>query len=265
MLSMPALGMWKAGCQFDQDGAFDLSELRRLATIGRMAQFISHDLRHHLSAVYSGAEFMSDANTPQTDREGLLKEVATAVRTMTDLLDSLLLFAQSGRALHPKPGSLSVVIERAVAMVRCHPDAENVEIGIREMSIVEGWMDCQRLGSAIYNLLLNGCQAAQRGSSPGKVEITLTQSQSLVHVRVTDSGPGVPHSIRKTLFEPFVRAGAGAGAGLRLTIAQCNAREHGGLVCLEESAARRTIFVLYLSKPALAALAPRASAQGKRA
>jgi hypothetical protein len=54
MLSTPALGKWKVSCQFDQDRASDLSELRRLAAIGKMPQFISHDLRHHLSAVYSG-------------------------------------------------------------------------------------------------------------------------------------------------------------------------------------------------------------------
>lgn len=264
-MSTPAFGKWIAGCQFDQDGATDPGELRRLATIGRMAQFISHDLRHHLSAVYSGAEFMSDANAPQSDREDLLIEVGAAVRTMTDLLDSLLLFAQSGRALHPDPGSFNVLIERAVALVRCHPDAENIEIGIREMPQVEGWMDSRKLGSAVYNLLLNACQASKRGPSPGKVEITLTQSRSLIHIRVTDSGPGVPHSIRETLFQPFVKAGEGSGAGLGLTIAQCSAREHGGLVYLEESAASRTVFVLYLSKLALAALAGRASVQGKRA
>jgi signal transduction histidine kinase len=272
MLSTPTFAKREACCRFDEENASDLRELRRLlnehkeelrrtkrevrkfqplAMIGRMAQFISHDFRHHLSAVYSDAEFMSDANTAQADRNALLEEVATTVRTMTDLLDSLLLFAQTGQPLRPHPGSLNVLIARSVAMVRSHPDAGEVEIVVKEMPTVEGWMDRQKLGSAVYNLLLNACQAARRGLSPRRVEIALSQNQGLIHIRVTDTGPGVPDSIRETMFQPFVKANRGSGIGLGLTIAECSAKEHGGFVYLEESRPRHTVFVMHLSKLAL--------------
>jgi signal transduction histidine kinase len=264
MSSTPAFGKREACCRFDEEDASDLCELQPLAMIGRMAQFISHDFRHHLSAVYSDAEFMSDVNTVQADRDALLEEVRTTVRTMTDLLDSLLLFAQTGHPLQPRPGSLNVLIARSVAMVRSHPDAGDVEIVVKEMATVEGWMDGQKLGSAIYNLLLNACQAARRGLSPKRVEITLSQNQSLIHLRITDTGPGVPDSIRKTIFQPFVRADRGSGIGLGLTIAECSAREHGGFVYLEESRPRHTAFVMHLSKLALGECAARAVSTTRR-
>jgi signal transduction histidine kinase len=231
--------------------------------IGEMAQFISHDIRQHLAVVYAGVEFMSKANAGPPERalhrdmdrdmyrEGLIEDVGAAIHTMTGLLDSLLLFAQTGRALHLQLGSLNLVIEHAVAALRSHPDATGIEILVGDMPPLEGWMDCKRLGSAIYNLLLNACQAARRGPPPGRVEIELSEKRSLIHIRVTDTGPGVPNSVRETLFQPFVSGGDGNGIGLGLAIAEHGAREHGGLVCLEESRPGRTVFALHLPKLAL--------------
>jgi HAMP domain-containing protein len=58
----------------------ELLDSERLATIGRMASSISHDLRHYLSAMYANAEFMSDGNISQSEREELMVEVQTAVQ-----------------------------------------------------------------------------------------------------------------------------------------------------------------------------------------
>jgi len=274
MSSVPTLAKWGAGCRLERSDVRELDRLLQqqseelrdvkrelleqepLAMIGEMAQFISHDIRHHLSAVYAGVEFMSNANIRRSDREELLKDVNTAIHTMTGLLDSLLLFAGTGRALHPRWGSVNLLIRHAVAGLRSHPDAAEVEIVFPDApASVEAWIDCKRLGSAIYNLLLNACQAAKRGHPPRRVEIALSQDQSLIQIRVTDTGPGVPESMRETLFQPFVSGGEGKGIGLGLTIAQCGVRDHGGLVCLEESRPRRTVFGLHLPRVALRSLA----------
>ncbi len=94
----------------------DLLDSERLATIGRMASSISHDLRHYLSAMYANAEFLSDGKISQSEREELMVEVKTAVQGMTDMLDSLLLFTQTGRALHPEYESIALLIQRAMSM-----------------------------------------------------------------------------------------------------------------------------------------------------
>ena len=52
----------------------DLLDSERLATIGRMASSISHDLRHYLSAMYANAEFMSNEGLPQAEREELFEK-----------------------------------------------------------------------------------------------------------------------------------------------------------------------------------------------
>src|SRR5271163_3231570 len=60
--------------------------------------------------------------------------------------------------------------------------------------------------------------------------------------------PGVPASVRSTLFDPFVTAGKPNGTGLGLTLARRVAGEHGGSVCLEKSNRERTVFKLSLTK-----------------
>lgn len=240
----------------------DLIDSERLATIGRMASSISHDLRHYLSAMYANAEFMSSEFLPQAEREELFLEVQTAVQGMTDLLDSLLLFTQTGRALQPSQESIAGVIRRALAMVRSHPAARDVRIVVAGLSSIEAWIDAKKLGRAVYNLLLNACQAARRGRDLPVVTLNLVEDERDIRIEVADSGPGVPESIRKTMFLPFVSEGKESGVGLGLTLAQQIAQEHGGTIDLESTLEGHSVFIITLPKAALQALG---AAAGRKA
>jgi signal transduction histidine kinase len=239
----------------------ELLDSERLATIGRMASSISHDLRHYLSAMYANAEFMSSEKIPQLDREELFLEVQTAVQGMTDLLDSLLLFTRTGRALHPAHASILEVVQRSVSLARSHPSAREVSILIEGDSCFEAFIDAQKLGRAIYNLLLNACQAAHRGRGPALVTLALTEDTTMVRIRVSDNGPGVPASVRETMFLPFVSEGKESGVGLGLTLAQQIAQEHGGKIELDATLERNTVFTITLPKQALRALRDKPSAK----
>jgi signal transduction histidine kinase len=232
----------------------ELLDSERLATIGRMASSISHDLRHYLSAMYANAEFMSDGNISQSEREELMLEVQTAVQGMTDLLESLLLFTQTGRALHPEYESIALMIQRAMSMVRSHPASRDVKITLSGLSSVEAWIDSKKLGRAVYNLVLNACQAAKRGQGPAHVTLSLYEDEQSIGIRIADNGPGVPAAIRQKIFLPFVSEGRESGVGLGLTLAQQITQEHGGGIHLEESIEGETVFTLNLPKASLQAL-----------
>lgn len=222
-----------------------LIDSERLATIGRMASSISHDLRHYLSAMYANAEFMSDSRLPQTQREELFLEVKLAVTGMTDLLDSLLLFTHTGRALHLSVTSLNAVCEQSIALVRAHPAARNISITATERDVLDASVDAGKLTRAVFNLLLNACQAARHGSRPEHVELRLEHDGTSVRIRVSDTGPGVPASIIQTMFLPFVSQGKESGLGLGLTLALQIAQEHGGTIELDQSE-RETAFTIVL-------------------
>lgn len=234
-----------------RDTRQELVAAERLATIGRMASSISHDLRHYLSAVYANAEFLGYDSVGAQERMELLAEIRQGVRGMTDLIDSLLLFSRTGQSLQLSWESLPFLAERSIAMVRAHPDARNVTFIVQPMPQIEVWMDALKIERAIYNLLLNGCQAARAGLGPPQILVSLTEESEWIRLRITDNGPGVPESIRVTMFQPFVSEGKASGIGLGLALAHKIAQEHGGNVTLDGSHPGKTVFTLSLAQSKL--------------
>lgn len=233
----------------------ELIESDRLATIGRMANSISHDLRHHLSAIYANAEFMSHAQAGAEERNELLLEVREGVQGMTDLIESLLLFSRTGQILNLHYESIPSLIERTANIICRHPECREISLLTADIEPVDAWIDGRKLERALYNLLLNACQAAkQNGENPPMVAISLSEDEQKIRICILDSGNGVPASIRETLFQPFVSANKENGTGLGLTLAQYIAQEHGGEVMLDESSPGRTVFSIVLYKKALLSL-----------
>jgi signal transduction histidine kinase len=225
-----------------------LREAERMAAIGMMACSISHDMRHSLSAIYANAEFLGRRNRCASERVDLLLEIQEAVLAMTERIDSLLQFGSSGRNNPLIPQCVSLVLEKAIAAVQLHPDGRNVSISVGKVPPVEADIDARNLESAIYNLLLNACQAATRSTHVPEVKVHLSEVDEQISVTISDNGPGIPASVRRTLFDPFVTAGKSNGTGLGLTLARRIAEEHGGSVRLEESNRERTVFTLSLTK-----------------
>jgi signal transduction histidine kinase len=181
-------------------------------------------------------------------RADLLLEIQEAVLGMTERLNSLLQFGNSGRKNPLVHKHVSLVVERAIAAVKSHPDGQNVSITVGKFPPAEAHIDARNLEGAIYNLLLNACQAATRSTHVPEVKVHLKEVDERIYITVLDNGPGVPAAVRRTLFDPFVTAGKPNGTGLGLTLARRVAEEHGGSVCLEESNPERTVFTLSLTK-----------------
>jgi signal transduction histidine kinase len=224
-----------------------LAETERMSTIGGMVCSLSHDMRHSLSAIYANAEFLERHDLCANERAALVLEIQEAVLEMTERLDSILQFATGGRKNQIVRGRVSLVVEKAVAAVKFHPDGRNVLITVGQLPPVEADIDAKNLESAIYNLLLNACQAASCSAGVPEVQIHLAEDER-IYVTILDNGPGIPASVRGTLFDPFVTAGKPNGTGLGLTLARRIAEEHGGSVCVEESKREWTVFTLNLTK-----------------
>ncbi len=226
-----------------------LLESERLATIGRMASSVSHDLRHYLAAVYANAEFLASPELPASTRAELFEEIRLAVNGTTDMLDSLLIFSRTGTALQRVPTAMSSLVDRAVALVKTHPDAERVTMLFQGIAAdTTAAVDTKQVERAVYNLLLNACQSARKSAGLREVKIFLDAGNDFIGVTIVDSGPGVPESIRESLFDAFVSQGKQKGTGLGLTLAWSVAREHDGDVKLVSSREGETIFRLTVSR-----------------
>jgi signal transduction histidine kinase len=227
----------------------ELLESERLATIGRMASSVSHDLRHYLASVYANAEFLASPTLPSSERVELYEEIRIAVNGTTDMLDSLLIFSRTGAALQRVPTSMYSLVERASALVKTHPDAERVTLQLNKIDAdTTAAVDNKQVERAVYNLLLNACQSARESAGLREVRVSLCADTNTVGVNIVDSGPGVAEGIRESLFDPFVSQGKQKGTGLGLTLAWSVAREHDGDVKLLSSRPGETIFYLTVAR-----------------
>jgi signal transduction histidine kinase len=240
-------------------------ESERLATIGRMASSVSHDLRHYLAAIYANAEFLASDRFSPKERAEIFAEIRAAVSGTTEMLESLLIFSRTGASIRRQPELMSTLVERATALVRTHPDAEGVTLMTHygEPTDTGAEVDGKQIERAISNLLLNACQSARTMGPAAKVAVTLETQDRQILVNITDNGPGVPKKIRKSLFEPFVSEGKQKGTGLGLTLAHCIAAEHGGEVVLLSSRPGETIFQMKVARALPAQEDPDASEAGR--
>ncbi|WP_263376717.1 HAMP domain-containing sensor histidine kinase [Granulicella aggregans] len=227
-----------------------LLESERLATIGRMASSVSHDLRHYLAAIYANSEFLASHRLSDQERAEIFADVRTAVNGTTDMIESLLIFSRTGASIKRSPELMTTLLERAVAVVRAHPDAERVSLTVRygdpaETSILA---DGKQVERALCNLLLNACQATRPAEAALTVTLALEVRETEMIVSVIDNGEGVPEVIRDSLFDPFVSEGKQKGTGLGLTLAHCIANEHGGEVVLLSTRPGETVFQMILSR-----------------
>ncbi len=219
-----------------------------MATIGETVCSISHDLRHSLSAIYANAELMERPNICAHEQAELIHEVQQAVISMTELIDSLLQFANDGRRSPLVRERISRVIDNAIALVKRRHEGQSVSIVRAMPSMAEASIDMKRLESAIYNLLLNACQAAICAGNAPAVAVDVEEIDNYICITITDNGIGVPSSIKTTLFDPFVTSGKHNGTGLGLAMARQVAEEHGGSVYLKSSNRGKTVFTLTLKK-----------------
>lgn len=221
-------------------------DAERLATIGRMASSISHDLRHPLTAVLANAEFLADADLTPAQREELYLEIRVAVTRLTDLVDSLLELSRPAESISLVEIPVERTIGRAIELVRAHRQFQKLAVGIDSAGLHTAQFDPRKMERVFYNLLLNSCQAAQASGS--HVGVQVAERNGDLTIRITDDGPGVESSIRDKLFQPFVSYGKENGTGLGLTIAQKIVQDHHGSLQLESSVPGRTVMQIVLPR-----------------
>jgi signal transduction histidine kinase len=221
-----------------------LLDTERLATIGRMASSISHDLRHSLAAVMANAEFLCETQLNSGQREDLYAEIRIAVNQMTDLIESLLEFSRTRQSMRPAFGDVKDVVEHSIQMVKAHPEYQRIRVRVTTDGSSEGWFDFKKLERVILNLLLNACEVVP--ADGGKIEIELRRNGGNLEVRITDNGPGIPEIVRDRLFDPFVSHGKENGTGMGLTVVQKIVQDHGGDVVVEQTSVAGTTFRIKL-------------------
>ncbi len=224
-----------------------LAHSERLASIGRLAAGVAHEIGNPLTGITSIAQNLRH----ETDTGGVRQsadDVLIQTDRINDIVRTLLTFSHAERigaeAYQQTP--LRHSIEEAVQLVGLSDAGNQIDwrIDCDAELTVEG--DHQRLVQMFVNLLSNACDA----SAPGDpVEVACSHDMLHVTIRVIDKGSGVPEPLRERIFEPFFTTkSVGRGTGLGLPLVHGIVRDHHGDISVKSSS-RGTEFVIRLPVP----------------
>lgn len=232
-------------------------ESERIAALARAAGSLSHDLRHYLAAVVANAEFLYEAEALKLNKDEIYEEIKTAANQMTDLIDSLRELSYQRSAITPARTEIDQVIRRAIEAIHSKPEFRDRRIVLSCSGELEGMFDARKLERVFFNLILNACEAT--AETEGAITVDARHASGGFEIRVHDSGRGIPHGIRNSLFDPFVSSGKPNGTGLGLAIVSKIVQDHSGNVSIEQTSESGTTVLVRLPATQQTVAAPATS------
>ncbi|MDR9424385.1 MAG: PAS domain-containing protein [Marinobacter sp.] len=196
---------------------------------------MSHELRTPMNAILGFAQLMEYDNDLQDDHQESVQEIVKAGEHLLSLINEVLDLAkvESGSIdLSIEAIDLLPVVEECLSLVRPMSEKRHIEIDIKVEHALTVRADRTRLKQVLLNLLTN---SIKYNREDGRVSVeAVLQPENRVHLRVTDTGPGISKSMLRKLFEPFNRLGAETseveGTGIGLTITQSIMEMMGGSI-----------------------------------
>jgi signal transduction histidine kinase len=207
----------------------ELLVAERMATVGRLALKVAHEVRNPISAIELNAEMLQDIIRLQggAEREeavGLVTAIRDQVTALDALTEEYLAFARFPKP-HFEEESLNHLLEELAEFVRPVATRQGLTLQVKtDLAVPLMEIDRTLLRQAVLNLVKNGMEALSRG---GALTITSRLLGEQVEISISDTGAGISAEVGGRLFEPFFTTKP-QGTGLGLSIARQITDEHGG-------------------------------------
>lgn len=232
-----------------------------LALSERRAAFVAavtHELRTPLTTFRMYAEMLAGGMVPAESRARYLETLRVEADRLAHLVDNVLQYARLERG-RPRVTRETLAVRALVERISPRMASRAQEVGLpMEMTIEKGiderlaTLDVGACEQILFNLVDNACKYASAGER-ARLRVTFVAAANDLICRVEDNGPGLPGGQLSRLFEPFSKtvqeaAVSAPGVGLGLALCRRLAREMGGELRLDQSAASGATFVLTLKR-----------------
>lgn len=228
----------------------------RLASVGRLAASLTHDIGTPLNVIHGRATMIADGEVAPDDIPEAARKVAKQADRIAQMIRGLLDFARRGepnrvqvrlRQLTDEADELVGPIARQ-AKVRVEVEHEDPRLSV--------FMDLASMRQVVTNLTMNAIQAMPQGGRvtlrTGCYEGRLPSapdgpSAAWGYIEIQDEGVGIPTEHLSQIFEPFFTTKAeGEGTGLGLSVCDKIVRTHGGGLHVTSEVGRGTRITVYL-------------------
>jgi PAS domain S-box-containing protein len=257
-----------------------LSQSRKLESIGRLAGGVAHDFNNHLTVINGYCDLLVSQLEPGDPQRDVLTEVRQAGERAAALTRQLLAFGRKQR-ISPNPVSLNSIVSSMEPMLR-RLVPENIEI-VADLAPDLGatMADAGQIEQVVMNLALNARDAMPEGGrlriETANLDLDSASRDSgvgpgrYVTLAVVDTGTGMDERTRGMIFEPFFSTKVlGKGTGLGLATVYGIVKQSGGAITVRSAPGKGSAFTVYLphfdgrvsDAPAAPVLARTPSGQG---
>jgi signal transduction histidine kinase len=239
-----------------------LAQLRhadRLATVGRLAAGLAHELGTPLNVVHARAKQLTAPASRHPSQEEVRERariIVEQVDRMTKLIRQLLDFARK-REMKPTETDLGPLVSGVVALLDPIARKRSVSLQVTgNVSPVACLVDPEQMTQVLLNLVMNAVHASASGQT---VTLSLGRGravpppedgrpeQGCARVEVRDEGAGIPSDALPRIFEPFYTTkDVGEGTGLGLSVAYGIVKDHGGWIDVVSRAGEGSVFTVWL-------------------
>ncbi|MDZ7385092.1 MAG: PAS domain-containing protein [candidate division KSB1 bacterium] len=222
-------------------------QAERLATVGRMAAKVAHDIRNPLSSISLNVELLGDevANLSQASREeirDLLNSIASEVDRLAQMSQEYLEFARIPK-LKLQLTDVNQLFQELLRRSAVELAAKGIQVCTQyREGLPQVRVDRAQMYRALQNLLRNAIEAMPNG---GTLTLATEHDGQYVQLRVADTGVGIEERELPKIFEPF-HSTKEFGTGLGLTITRHVVEEHGGSVQCTSTVGVGSEFVIFL-------------------
>jgi signal transduction histidine kinase len=216
----------------------------RLATIGKLAAGVAHELNEPLTGILGFAELLKELPGMPPQAASDLARIESSALHAREVVRKLLLFA---RQITPKQGK--VCLNRLVLEVIAFFQARLREQGIRVQTRLDGSLpdilaDESQIRQIIMNLCINAIHAMEKG---GLLTIATQARAEEVVLSLRDTGPGIPEDFKDKIFLPFFTTkDVDMGTGLGLSVVHGIVKSHRGRIKVVSDAGNGAEFRVYL-------------------
>jgi len=222
----------------------EIARNQRLASIGRLAAGVAHEIRNPLSSIKGFATYFKERYRENKDDQQTADIMIQEVERLNRVVGQLLEFARPIN-ISRKPTSIPAIIEDSLRLVEREAFRKNIKIETRFSSPVnEVFIDPDRINQVLLNLYLNAIEAMENGGRLNVV-LLLDEEKKWIKISVKDTGTGIKKEELAHIFDPYFTTKP-SGTGLGLAIVHNIIDAHDGKVEVESSPGNGATVTLFL-------------------
>jgi PAS domain S-box-containing protein len=224
-----------------------LIRTEKLASMGRLAATIAHEINNPLEAVMNSI-FIA-ANSPglsDQSREYLSLAQEELVRVAHITRQTLGFYRESGA---PNEVIMADVVDGVVDIFSRRLSARGIDIHRMYQDVPTVHANSGEIRQVISNIIANAMDSMSEGRGDLYIRIrntVLRDDAPAVRISIADTGTGIDPAVQGKLFEPFVTTKESFGTGLGLWVSKGIVEKHGGRIKLRSRPGRGTIFSIIL-------------------